>query len=113
MPQPVDMLSEIVRTSMAERVQEATTRANMAALQHGREKIEEDHRAKETLVEETAETENPEVDVDGKKKDQQKKRSRKRHEPDAAEEASHTVYAADEKSKVLDDPDVHDLDVSV
>jgi len=113
MPQPIDMLSEISRTNMAERVQEATTRANMAALQNAQEQLEAEHRAKETKVGKTTESENPEVDAKGKRKNSFVKRKKKKRSAHAGDDPSHVFYSAGEGKTVVDDPDNHDLDISV
>jgi len=113
MPQPIDMLSEISRTTMAARVQEASTRANMAALHNAQEQVEAEHRAKETKVGETTESENPEVDAKGRRKNPFVKRKNKKRSPADSDDPSHVFYTAGEAKQVVDDPDEHDLDIRV
>ncbi|PCJ65400.1 MAG: hypothetical protein COA73_02715 [Candidatus Hydrogenedentota bacterium] len=113
MPQPVDMLSEISRTIMAERVQEAATRGNMAALQNAQEQLKAEGRAKETQVGKTTESENPEVDAKGKRKNPFVKRKKKKRSAHDGDDPSHVFYSAGEEKTVVDDPNDHDLDISV
>lgn len=112
MPQPIDMQTEITRISMAERMQDASTRASLAAQQRAAQDSEENDQLREVQVNETEESENPDVDADGKRKNPFGGRRKKRQAP-LGDEGSHTVYTADETKEVLEDPDDHRLDVTI
>lgn len=112
MPQPIDMQSEISRVAMAERIQEASTRASLAAQQRAALDSEEEDKLRDTHVNETEKGENPDVDADGKRKNphgtRRKKRKSTKHDA-----ATHTIYNAHESKEILEDPDNHGLDISI
>lgn len=112
MPQPIDMQSEISRVTMAERIQDAATRGQLAAQQRAALESEERDHLRDTQVNESDETRDTELDPDGNKRDQAEKRRNKRKKP-VGDEKSHTVYTANETKEILDDPDEHRLDITI
>ncbi|MFP6583931.1 MAG: hypothetical protein VCD00_15435 [Candidatus Hydrogenedentota bacterium] len=112
MPQPIDMLSEISRVHMAERMQDVASRSSLAAQQHAATESKENDHARETQVNETEKAEHSRIDADGRNKNPSaKKRGKRKKGP--TNEQSHTVYTASEEKEVLQDPDDHDLDVTI
>ena len=112
MPQPIDMQSEISRVSMAERIQEASTRSSLAAQQRAALDTEQNDQLKEVQVNQTEQAENPEVESEGRRKNPYAGR-RKKRKPSPDDERTHTVYNSHEAKEVLDDPDAHGLDITV
>ncbi len=108
MPQPIDMQTEFARTMMAERVQNAMDRASLAAQQRALTEADEDRVEAETQVQETQETENPEVDADGRRRNPRVARRKKGKGVDEDQEDSPTVSGT-----TGDGPETHGLDVSV
>jgi hypothetical protein len=92
MPQPVDMQSEVMRTMLAERLQEAA-RAQLAALELARRQEEAARLRRETQVTETGDADGEHMPVRERKHRQGSGRHGKRRPPR--------------------DPDDHRLDVSV
>lgn len=74
MPQPVDMQTEIARATIAERIQDAMGRSNLAALQRAQLESEEVRIVKELQVNETQETQSGKVDADGEQKNKRSNR---------------------------------------
>ena len=113
MPQPIDMQSELNRVAMAERMQEAATRASLAAQHRARLDVEDDERIRETQVNETEKTSRSEVDRDGRRKAPFVQRRVKKKKKTPADEASHVMYTSHEQKEIVPDPDDHDLDVTI
>jgi hypothetical protein len=113
MPQPIDMQSEMNRAVMAERIQEASTRASLAAQHRGKLDVEEDDRITETVVSEAEETSESQIAKDGRRKNPFVQRRKKKKQKSAADDASHTIYTSHEKKEIVDDPDGHDLDLMI
>ena len=112
MPQPIDMQSEVTRISMAERMQDAATRGQVAAQQRTAQESQEQVQLRDSQVNETEETRNPEVDADGRKRERELNRRKNKRAMLGSEEA-HTVYNAHESKEILDDPEDHRLDVTI
>jgi len=86
MPQPIDMQTELGRLLVAERMQDAASRASLVALQRAQAEEESRRRIEETHVNETPETQSEHVDGDGRgKKDGESRRRRVRPQPDVAQ----------------------------
>jgi len=111
LPQPVDMLSEIVRTTMAERFQDAAARASVAGLQRAQDELELQKRVQETDVTETPEAQNEHVDEEAKRRNPYAgKRKKKSKSPEDVEEK---LFYTEKSTEMLpDDPDAHSLDVT-
>lgn len=112
MPQPIDMQSEITRVTMAERMQDVASRSSLAAQQHAATESKEIDQARETQVNETEKAEHSKIDADGRNKNSGAKKRGKRKKGANAEQ-SHTVYTASEEKEVLQDPEDHDLDITI
>ena len=68
MPQPIDFPSEVAKISVAERIQQITDRASLAAQQRlAAQELENQNRA-ETRIHEPTQTENREIDADGRRR---------------------------------------------
>ena len=79
MPQPIDMQTELGRTMMAERIQDAATRGALAAQQRAQVEEKKAQALRETQVDETPETQSEHVDEDGRRKNPfVKRRSRRK-----------------------------------
>ena len=114
MPQPIDMQTELGRTIMAERVQEAVGRTSLAALARSLQESDEDRLENETLVHETHETENRRLDEDGRRKNPLVRKRRRRKRPtDQGEKAAKVFYTSKEGEEIAIDPDDHRLDVTI
>lgn len=115
MPQPIDMQTELARTTMAERVQDATGRASLAAHQRAMVDADEARVNAETQVQETEEAEYKQVDGEGRRGTPfvgRRKRGKRRKKD--RDESAQIFYTADERRDVADDPDEeHRLDVTV
>jgi hypothetical protein len=68
MPQPIDFQSEVAKTSAAERVQQLLDRASLAAQQRLTQAEEQARLVAETQVGQTPDTENPELDGNGRRR---------------------------------------------
>ena len=113
MPQPIDPNTEIVRTNAAERIQQATDRASLAgqarsANEAAKERSDAESqvrqlREKSTRVDEELRRRNPFLG----------RRRRKKRDGEESEDATHTFYNADERQEVVEDPEGHELDVTI
>ena len=101
MPQPIDMQTEIARATIAERIQDALGRSNLAALQRAQLEADEARMGKESQVNETQETQNGKVDADGGQKNPPSKR-RKRKSRDSTEKSSRAHRSNDDEDHQLD-----------
>ena len=110
MPQPIDMQSELGRTTMAERIQEVAGRASLAAHARATSEADDDRQSAETQVAETRETESETVRGDGKRKNPFAGRRKKRN---AEQDLASETYGPGESKKVADDSDGQNLDVTV
>ena len=108
MPQPIDMQTELGRSMMAERIQDAATRGALAALQRDQVEEKKAQALRETQVEETPETQSEHVDEDGRRKNPFVKRRARRKD---REGPSGRSTSSTEKSRAADDD--HQLDVSI
>lgn len=110
MPQPIDLQTELVRVTAAERVQQTLDRASLAAQGRATAHLQHEVVQKETLVQPKGQAERPSIEDEERARQNRRK---KREKPDpAADEAARTFYAEDEKRHVLDDPGEHHLDVT-
>lgn len=109
MPQPIDMQTELGRSMMAERIQDAATRGALAAHQRDQLKEKQDQALRETQVSETPETQSEHVDRDGRRKNPiVKRRSRRKDRKGSSGQSGKSApnpHAAD--------ADDHQLDVSI
>jgi hypothetical protein len=96
---------------MAERFQDAATRASMAGLQRAQGETEEKDRVQETNVTETPEAQSDHVDEEAKRRNPYLgKRKKKSKSPEEVEEK---LFYTDKTTEMLpDDPDAHSLDVT-
>ena len=113
MPQPVDMQSELNRSAMAERIQEASTRASLAAQHRAHLDVEEEDRARETKVNEAEETSRSEIDKDGRRREGLSAGKKKKRRKSVGSESSHVLYTFRESKEIVEDPDDHMLDVTI
>ena len=114
MPQPIDPNTEFMKVNAVERIQQALDRASLAAqARQSATTITEQARA-ETMVSQTQER-HPTTDRELKRRAPYiGKRVKKEDANDPAhDDALHTFYTADEHTEVVDDPDVHGLDVTI
>ena len=105
MPQPIDMQTELGRTIMADRIQDAMSRANLAALQRAQLDEEEDRIAKESEVHEAPETQSEHVDEELKRKTPyvgRRRRGRKGEEDDETGSESARRRNSDGEDHILD-----------
>lgn len=115
MPQPIDMQTELARTSMAERVQETVGRASLAAHQRSATDAEADRVNTETVVHETPESEASRVAEEGKRKNPYAKIRKKRRKKKGPSEAeTKEFYSPSEgKTAISENPDDHQLDIEI
>lgn len=114
MPQPIDMQTEFARTVMADRVQNAMDRASLAAQQRALTEADEERLDAETQVQETKETENRQLDADGRRRNPYVGRRRRgKGEDEDREDSPKVSDAARDRPVIADDQDMHGLDVSI
>jgi len=114
MPQPIDMQTEVARATMADRIQDATSRAALAAQQRAVTEEEGRQVQAETAVEETPETQSEHVEEDGRRKApfaRKRSKSKKKGEEHPTE-ATSELYTASHQKEIPETGD-HDLDVSI
>lgn len=102
MPQPIDMQTELGRASMAERIQELSGRASLAARQQSGLDAEQTSVDAETVVNETQDTENPEVDAEGRRRNPFVKQRRKTKADEAKGKTRRPRSAPDSEDHQLD-----------
>ncbi len=110
MPQPIDMQTELGRSMMAERIQEAATRGALAAHQRDQLKEKQEQALRETQVSETPETQSEHVDEDGRRKNPYVKRRSRRKDQGGPSGPSE---AGTPNPRAAADADDHRLDVSI
>ena len=110
MPQPIDMQTELGRSMMAERIQDAVTRGALAALQRDQVEEKKAQALRETQVAETPETQSGPVDEDGRGKNPFVKRRTRRKDREGP--SGRSTRSARKKRAASDDDD-HQLDVSI
>ncbi len=109
MPQPIDMQTELGRSMMAERIQDAATRGALAAHQRDQLKEKQDQALRETQVSETPETQSEHVDQDGRRKNPfVKRRSRRKDRKGSSGQSGKS--ASNPRAADADD---HQLDVTI
>ena len=109
MPQPIDMQTELGRSMMAERIQDAATRGALAAHQRDQLKEKQDQALRETQVSETPETQSEHVDQDGRRKNPfVKRRSRRKDRKGSSGQSGKS--ATNPRAADADD---HQLDVTI
>ena len=110
MPQPIDMQTELGRSMMAERIQDAATRGALAAHQRDQLKEKQDQALRETQVSETPETQSEHVDQDGRRKNPfVKRRSRRKDQKGPSGPSARSTRTG--RAASVDD--AHRLDVSI
>lgn len=102
MPQPVDMQTEIARATMAERIQDAAGRSNLAALQRAQLESEEIRAGKESQVNETQETQSNKVDADGEQKNTRSNRRKRKNRDSVGKNARPQARHSSEEDHQLD-----------
>lgn len=107
MPQPIDMQTELSRSLIAERIQDAAVRSSMIAQQRVQAEQKKTQALKETQVDETPEAQSEHIDEDGRRKNPYVSRRPKR-KPKG--NASVTSRAREHASSEDDD---RNLDVSI
>ena len=110
MPQPVDFQTEVAKVSAAERAQQIAGRVSLAAQQRDTSGEQETRIAAETQVQQTAHTENLEVDAEGHRKNPFAGRRRRRSKGD---EASGERDASGGGNRSADGEERHKLDVTI
>ena len=107
MPQPVDLQTEVARVSAADRVQQIADRVSLAAQQRQVLSVEQERVDVETQVQGTADTQNREVDADGRRRNPfvgRRQRRRKTGAQEPGEETPPAFYnAGEEVEEVADD----------
>jgi len=114
MPQPIDMQTEIARVTMADRIQDATSRAALAAQQRAVTEEEGRQVQAETTVEETPENQSKHIDKDGRRKApfaRKRSKSKKKDKGHPTEGVSELYTASHQKE--IPETGGHDLDVSI
>jgi hypothetical protein len=112
MPQPIDLQSELMRVNAAERMQQLTARSVHAAQQRTTMQQQQQQVEAESQVRHTTEAEEGKVDADDKA-GKEKRRKGKKAKPAYDDTKARTIYSADEKPEVLENPEDHSLDISI
>lgn len=102
MPQPVDLQTEMARIAAAERIQQIADRMSLAAQQRLAQEAEKTRVADETQVHQTVETENPEVDAEGRRKNPFAGRRKGRGPADSEEHGNERRVSSDDEGRHFD-----------
>ncbi len=111
MPQPVDLQTELARVTAAERIQQTADRASLAAQQRVANDMEESRVSVETQVQQTDETENEQVDANGRRRNPYVGRRKKGKKGDGAEHE--TKPKAGDLRVIAEGTEEHKLDVTI
>ena len=112
MPQPVDLQTELARTSAAERIQQYLSRASLVGQQGDTREAQESQIAAEQQVHETAEdAESQNVDEDAHRQNPFMGRRKRRRKDES--EGAHSLYAPNEKRKTVDGDEGQAFDVTI
>ena len=113
MPQPIDPNTEIMRTSVAERIQQVADRASLAAQARSASEAEARTVHLESEVD-AAHQKSEEVDAETRRRAPfMGKRKRRRDKKESKPSRAFTQYNAEEKPEILEDPEAHGLDISI
>lgn len=85
MPQPIDMQTELARATMADRIQQVTDRASLAAAMRAKLDGEQHQALGETQVDDTPESQSEHVDPDLKRKNPYGRRGSRRRSRDGSD----------------------------
>lgn len=107
MPQPIDMQTELARALIADRIQQGTERAAMAAALRARQKGEEQEAVGETQVDDTPESQSEHIDPEMKRRNSYMGRRRKGNQ-----QQDESNRNSGEKTRPAG-PEDHNFDVSV
>lgn len=111
MAQPVDPTTEISRTAAVERIQQMSTRADLAAQARLAANAARDQLSAETTVD-RPDAKDTEVDRELRRRNPFSGRRRRRQEQETPTEAR-TFYTPDEHVVVIEEEQVHGLDISI
>ena len=115
MPQPIDPNTELGRITAAERIQQVADRASLAAQARLTEDANTTRVNSERQVHET-EQKSQEVDEELRRRTpyvgKRRKKKKDAHDPET-NAAARTFYTPGEGAEIVDDPDNHNLDLSV
>ncbi|NIA15968.1 MAG: hypothetical protein GWP08_18040 [Nitrospiraceae bacterium] len=106
MPQPIDLPTELARTTAVERVQQAVDRQALAGQQRAAAEIDEQRQAAERQVREMH-NKNEEIEPENRRRTPYRRRRRHRGE-DSEEQAASSEHRAP-----LADGEEHHLDISI
>lgn len=112
MPQPIDPNTEIMRISVAERIQQVADRASLAAQARASSETEQRTMHVESEVDETHQK-NEQVDPETRRRQPFMGRRKRRDKKVSKPAVSYTLYNAEEKPEILEDPEAHGLDISI
>ncbi|MGI6461979.1 MAG: hypothetical protein ACOX5J_18155 [Candidatus Hydrogenedentales bacterium] len=110
MPQPVDLQTEMARVAAAERIQQFTDRLSLAAQQRVADSAEKERIRDETLVQQSHESEQSQIERDGRRRNPFSGRRKQR--PESRDEDDGAAYGAADKKKLSDEGGQH-FDVTV
>ncbi len=111
MPQPIDPNTEIMRMSVAERIQQIMDRTSLAGQAHHASHAADEQVGMETLVQQL-DQKDPVVDDEARRRNPYRGKRQKKKDA-ASSDAAHVFYTASERRELADDPDAHTLDVEV
>jgi hypothetical protein len=116
MPQPIDPNTEMGRIVAAERIQQISDRASLLAQARMTTEAEKENVKAESQVQHLQQK-SEEVDSELKRRNpyMKKKKRKKKHGQDENKNknAQHTFYNAAEHQEIVEDPDDHDLDITI
>ncbi len=110
MPQPIDPQTELGRITAAERIQQISDRASLAAQQRVAEDTDKQQRLLEQEVQETHQK-NKEVETETKRRNPFMGRRKKKKK--SSDDSTHTLYNENENKEIVEDPDDHTLDITI
>ncbi len=120
MPQPIDAQSELARTTMAQRVQDLAGRAALVQAQRNQVEADQARDAAIRTVDETAKAQSEHVDEDGRRKNPFVGRRRRRKGLGGVNAAStegnenaKVFYTSGERTRLAEDSEGHQLDITV
>jgi hypothetical protein len=100
MPQPVDLQTELARTSAVERIQQVADRLSLAGQQRSAVEAQRERLEQEQQVQQPPETGNRPIEPDGRRRNPYVGRRRRRKKGDKKTVA--TLYNAHEEPELLD-----------
>ena len=112
MPQPIDPNTEIMRIAAAERIQQIADRASLAAQTRDTAAADE-HRIDAESQVQRADQKSEQVESELRRRNPYLGRRKRKKKGRGQADNAHTFYDADENAQIAEDPEEHNLDISI